>query len=87
MRFNIGVDCSFSVAFTEQFKKLETLKPYQFYPQTSQFKELGSANFKKQLVTEICTGLIYDKVTLKFVLDLLDSCFQMSDIQNNTDTD
>ena len=53
MRFNIGVDCDFSVAFTEQFKKLETLKPYQFYSQTSQFKELGSANLKKQVVTEI----------------------------------
>ena len=53
MRFNIGVDCIFSVAFTEQFKKLETLKPYQFYLHTSQFKELGSASFKKQVDTEI----------------------------------
>ena len=53
MRFNIGVDCDFSVAFTEQFMKLETLKPYQFYSQTSQFKELSSANFKRQVDTEI----------------------------------
>ena len=53
MRFNIGVDCDFSVAFTEQFKKLETLKPYQFYSQTSLFKELSSANFKRQVDNEI----------------------------------
>ena len=47
MRFNIGVDCDFSVAFTEQFKKLETLKAYQFYSQISQFIKLGSAIFPK----------------------------------------